>query len=496
MSVAWRSTSPAPFLRNRDSGVLRLMAIGLATGLAGCGTRAALAPDPVAIETRAAQIEVEQIKKNAVAERVAAQQTTPETKATVDRLAQSTSLTDLIRFAAETNPAVVAAHHKYLAATHKKGQAFTLPDPQVMFSYNVIQMDPANRKWEIGVQQEIPYPGSLVIAGKIADRDARAEYFRYEGVVRDSVAQAKASFAELYYIDRAQDVTAEIRKLYDRYAALAAGGTEVAKPKLPETFRAESQRAQLGYDLILLREMRQSEVEGLRTICGLPPSADMGRTAELADPPEFKFTLDQLVAIAQQYNQELAAAGVEVERAALQTKLARRAPIPKLMAGASYVRTGKMPDGTDPTKDEVMVNFGVSVPLWFGKYRAMACEAKEMEAAAQAEELAVRYGKRAELAKAYFKLNNAARLVKLYRDTLLPQSRQALQSAEELYRKGEVNLVGLLETTAAVHNFELARLRATADFYQNVAMIEKMLGTALELQPAKAEGPPKEGPKP
>jgi outer membrane protein TolC len=103
---------------------------------------------------------------------------------------------------------------------------------------------------------------------------------------------------------------------------------------------------------------------------------------------------------------------------------------------------------------------------------------------------------RADLAKAYFSLSNSSRLVRLYRDTLIPQARQALQSAEELHRKGEMNLSGLLETTATVHNFELARLRATADYYQNVARIERLLGTAFELQPAAPIEPPKEEPKP
>jgi outer membrane protein TolC len=122
--------------------------------------------------------------------------------------------------------------------------------------------------------------------------------------------------------------------------------------------------------------------------------------------------------------------------------------------------------------------------MWFGKYRAMAREAQALEAAANSEAEAVRLQLRADLAKACFSLNNSSRLVRLYRETLLPQARQALQSAEELYRKGEADLAGVLETTATVHNFELARLRATADFYQNVARLEKLLGTAFELRPA------------
>src|SRR5690606_23806085 len=102
---------------------------------------------------------------------------------------------------------------------------------------------------------------------------------------------------------------------------------------------------------------------------------------------------------------------------------------------------------------------------------------------------------RADLARSYFDLSNASRLVRLYGEQLLPQARQAQDSAEELYRQGNANLAGVLETTATVHNFELARLRATADFYRNVARIEQVLGTALELKPLEETAPAKPEPE-
>jgi cobalt-zinc-cadmium efflux system outer membrane protein len=264
----------------------------------------------------------------------------------------------------------------------------------------------------------------------------------------------------------------------------------MAKPKLPETFRAESQRAQLGYDLVLLKEMRTAEAERLRSTAGLPRNLELGPTEDVAEPGPLGEALEKLQEIAAAHNQELAAAGVEVERAQLQTKLARRAPIPDLMVGAGYMKPGPAPMDAGSMKSGVTASFGVSVPIWFGKYRAMAREAQEMEAAAVSEAEAQRLQLRADLAKAYFSLNNSSRLVRLYRETLLPQARQALQSAEELYRRGAANLAGVLETTATVHNFELARLRATADFYQNVARLEKLLGTAMDLRPAAGPQPP------
>ena len=412
-------------------------------------------------------------------------------------LGEKTSLEAVLRSAAANSPEAAAARSKWEASTYRKGQVFTLPDPKLMFTYYVRMMMPADREWEIGLSQEIPYPGSLVIAGKMADREAQAAYLRYQAAVRDAIAMTKEAFFELHYIDRARQVTGEIAKLYDRYAALAAGGDEKARPKLPETFRAEALRAQLANDLIVYQEMRAATEEKLRAAAGLPAGAALGPVEDVADPAPLTESLVKLQERAEAANQELAAAGLDVERAQLQTRLARRAPIPSLMLGAGYMRTGDMPGEKDPTKDMVMLNVGFSLPIWFGKYIAQAREARAMEAAARQEADAWRLKLRAELAEAFFRLNNSSRLTRLYRDTLLPQARQALQSAEELYRRGEANLASVLETTATVHSFELAALRAKADFYQNVARVEKLVGTALELRPRagpEADVPPvKEG---
>lgn len=400
-------------------------------------------------------------------------------------VAQKTTLEEVLSLAAK-GPMVEAARHRWLAATHKRPQMVALPDPRVEATCFYIR---DRDKYMLGLSQEIPYPGKLILAGKIADKEAETARLRYQAALRDALSDAKEAYFELYYIDRAQQVTRDVRRLYDRYAALAAGGTDVAKPKLPETFRAESQRAQLANDIILLVEMRASEGERLRAIMGLRGGADLGSTEDVAEPVELSETVERLQEVAQQYNQELLAAGVEVQRAQYDLKLARRGPIPDLMIGANYTRMVER----EMNQGVAGVTMGITLPLWFPKYQARTKEAAEMEKAAQSEEEAQKLKVRADLAKAYFSLNNSSRLVRLYRDTLIPQARQALQSAEELYRKGDANMASVLETTSTVHNFELARLRATADFYQNVARLERVLGTAFQF---KAAAQPPETTKP
>lgn len=400
-----------------------------------------------------------------------------ETPTPLSQLSEKTTLESVLRSAAENSPMVRAAAHRWQAATHKRAQAVSLPDPKLEASYFVRHVDD---RWMLSLSQDIPYPGKLILGGRVADKEAQAAHIRYQAAIRNSLAEAKEMYFELYYIDRAQQITGEIKSLYERYAALAAGGKDVGKTKLPETFRAESQRAQLGYDLVLLKEMRATEAQRLRSAMGLSGNNELGPTQDIAMPVPLGESLERLNEIAERHNQELLAAGVDVERAGYQSKLARRAAIPDLMVGASYTNMADVKTNKDP----ISANVGVSIPLWFGKYRAMAKEAREMEEAMKSEQLATQLQVRSDLAKAYFSLKNSNRLVQLYNDTLVPQARQALQSAEEIYRMGDANLASLLELTATIHNFELARLRATADYYQNVARIERVLGTALTLTPA------------
>ena len=164
-----------------------------------------------------------------------------------------------------------------------------------------------------GCPRRFRYPGKLIIAGRIADKEAEAARLRYEAAVRDALSDAKEAYFELYYIDRAQQVTGEIKKLYDRYAALAVGRHGSGQAQLPETFRAESQRAQLGYDLVLLSEMRAAEAERLRAVLGLPAQAERGpRRKTWPNRRNWARRWSSSRKSPQQHNQELAAAGVEV----------------------------------------------------------------------------------------------------------------------------------------------------------------------------------------
>jgi outer membrane protein TolC len=406
---------------------------------------------------------------------------------TVD-LSEELSLGEVLRLAVTNNFRIRAAKHRWEAAKQEKSQAITPPDPALFYSHYVrgVETRTGPMQWTLGVSQTIPFPQKMILAGQIADRDSRIAYLRYEAEVRNALAEAKERFFELYYIDRAVEVTEAISHLYDQHLVLA--GTD-QKGTSQGIFRAETQKAQLEYDLVLLREMRTTEEEALRVTLGLSVDRKLGRTRDIEDPVPLGERIERLQEVAERHNQEFLAAGITLERAELSTKLAKRAAIPDLTFSVGYTSIGT-PFFPNPVtgRDPLTVGVGVSLPIYFWKYRAQARQAREREQAAEFDLEAKKLQLRANLARSCFRLRNASRLVQLYRDTLLPQAHQAINSAEELYRVGQNDLRSLLETTSTYHNFELARLRATADYYQNVARLERVLGTAMDLRPGAAEG--------
>lgn len=402
-------------------------------------------------------------------------------------LSSTVEIGDVLRLTAEGNPEVQASRELWEAARQKRPQVTSLPDPRLAYTDWLRMMEPADERSMIEISQTVPLPRKLELAGRVADRESEIAYLAYRIALRDAFADAKEVFFELYYLDRATTITGEIGGLYERYTLLAAGGVERGLTSLPEVFRGESQRAQLSYDVIQLTNMRRTEEERLRSVLGLIDPLRFGPTAEVADPTGDPPPFEELRDLARAHSQELAQAGLEIRKAGEQVRLAKLQTVPDLMVAARYGRTGgeDVPAG-DPTRDPVSLMVGVNLPIWADKYQAIRREARARERAAQHQHRArdVRIG--SDLSRAYLGLTTSLRLARLYRQTLLPQARQALRSAEQLARGGEANMFSVLETTATVHNFELAALRATVDVYQNMARIERIIGTAL---PIRVRGP-------
>jgi len=427
-------------------------------------------------------------------------------------LAETLDLAHALELGAMRNPAVAAARERWLAQIHVEPQAVTPPDPTIELSRELRRAMPGGTAaWTIEAEQMLPIPHKLSARGRVASLGAAIAELQYEAAMRDLIIDVKDACYELYYLDQALPILERTEDMLRNQALLAYSQLQVGRTPISEAFRAESEAAQLAYDRILLLEQRAAEAERLRTLLNLPPETEIGPVRQ-APVYAISTDLEVLQQRAEDYAEVLRIQGLETQRAAYETHLARLERVPDLMLGGNWMRMGRPPTPRQPLvpptldmdgngmgaapmpaeapmrqRNPVMGMLTLNLPIYEWRNRALIEERRALERAMRFEALDELNAVRAGVAQAYFSVRLSERLLALYDETLLPQAAAVRDQAEAFYRADQAAFASVLETTLAHQNFTLARLRAQADHGQAIGQLERLLGTTAEPRPEVEE---------
>ncbi|RMG85042.1 MAG: TolC family protein, partial [Candidatus Dadabacteria bacterium] len=253
--------------------------------------------------------------------------------------------------------------------------------------------------------------------------------------------------------------------------------------------KAQSQRAQLEYDALLLEELEATERARLNALLNRPSDAEIGPLPEAPVEP-LAYTLDEIHRLAAERQEEIRIAEAKVEKARARMDLARYESLPNFKVGLFYAGIGDPDVSMEPEdagRDAVGVQFGLTVPLWLGKNAGRTGAARAELERARALKTARINDTDAMIRSLYFRLKNAERLVTLYRDELLPQAAQSLEVAETWFREGEGSFSDFIETQSVFYNFQLSLARAEADYGKFLARLERLTATSLTRRDGGAE---------
>lgn len=181
-----------------------------------------------------------------------------------DSIGTEVSLDQLIAVAFETNPRLKTARLNWEAMIERFPQATALDDPMFQFGYFIESIEtrvgPQERQYSI--VQKFPFPGKLNVKGKIVSKSVEIVRVRLEQVIREVITELKEAYYELLYLEKAVELTRQNKDLVEHLAKLATTDYDLDGTTLNDVFKAESQRAQLSYDLILLTEFRKPRLRG------------------------------------------------------------------------------------------------------------------------------------------------------------------------------------------------------------------------------------------
>ena len=395
------------------------------------------------------------------------------------------ALEALVAEALQRNPELLEARAALDAARERPAQAGALEDPMLGIVYTNDGWTPSLGREDMTTlavmgSQALPHPGKRNLRRRIAAADADFAAAELDRIQRTIVASVARAYWNLSLARGLDSLAVEKRGLWQKveetaralYAAGPGGQLDVLQAQA-EAARVEEERVGLVTDA----QLRQAEINRLRARELDTPVA----TPALPDLQVGPRDLTAIADAAEATVPEVAAAAVAVERTRLAVALARRQSRPDFSVQGAYMNRGALPP---------MWQAGVTASLPVRKARRRAgvaeAEARLRQAESRAETVGLTLRLRTEERMA--RLGAIARIASIYRDTLIPQRRLAIDSALATYSAGVGSQVTVLATLNALVADRAEYVRVLARHaLGRVALVE----AALE---PDSDGPMERGP--
>jgi outer membrane protein, heavy metal efflux system len=388
-------------------------------------------------------------------------------------------LADVVAEALARSPEIAAAQKRYEAARQRPAQERSLPDPTLSTGYNA-----SGAPWpgaglgtepiaNIGamVSQELPYPGKLELRASLASREADAEFQQIEAVRLSVIARVKQAYYRLAYSDAVGEVLTRNRGLLDTLLKVSENRYAVGQAAQQDVIKAQTQVSVLELQLERVRQERATREGELTALLARPPASPFGQPEEL-QLTAFDQSLDALVAAAADHAPMLRRDRIMIDRSQLGVDAARKEYKPDFAVSGGYYYMGAMPP---------MYEFRFDVRLPLQRAKRAAAVAGQLSAVDQARSTydATRLGLQARIQEDFHTASTSLRLARLYRDTVLPQARLALESSMASYQTGRVDFLSVVTNFGTVLEYEMSYFDALASYHTAVSRLEAMIGTSL-----------------
>ena len=394
-------------------------------------------------------------------------------------------LGEYIRTALDSNPSILTGLARYRAALQKVPQQTALPDPMVSFGRYLrsVETREGPQLSTLTLSQRFPWFGKLDLKGKIAFKRAAARYRLYRAREREVAAGVKRNFYDVAYLDRALEIVREEQSLLDHYEDLAQARYASGKGHQQEVIRIQAEISRTMSRLELLGQQRQSAAARLNSLLDQPPEKPVPRLL-LPAATKVSINLDELYELGKIHRQELKGTMARIEASEQGVELAKKSFWPDFTLSAGTVNVGGLPPqdllpATRHTggKNAYNLSVGINIPLQRHKYRAEVMEAAENLIAERSTYRNLRNRIQLSIRDSAVRIQTLWRQMELFERVLVPQTREALRSAESGYRNAQLGALELLDSERSLLETRVLQARHQADYMQALAAMERAVGT-------------------
>lgn len=324
-----------------------------------------------------------------------------------------------------------------------------------------------------GVSQTVEWPGKRTLRTALAGKDVAAAEVALDGFKVALAAEVRARLAELVAAQKIFDVRRAELQAAERFLDSARKRVEGGFAPRPERTQAEVEVVKARRELRAAENAVAVGRASVNVLLGREAQAPLHVAGELTAPPT-DHTAARWMAAALERNTELRVLRVDLDKAGLSVRLARKEAAPDISVEPFYEY-----DPKNSGDNKVGVAVTVPLPVWrTNRPFVDAAQASAREIGAQYEK--ARRAVLGEVQKAHDTLRAARDQLAAFTPKLQAELETQLADTQEKYANGQVSFLVLLEIQRTY--FEYLR-----DYYETLSNVrtaqselEKITTTSLE----------------
>lgn len=404
----------------------------------------------------------------------------------------------LVRRALSQNAAVHAARNRLEAVAMRVPQAASLKDPMLSVTgwpfYPFTPQTASGRMTtDLMVSQEVPWPGKLGAQAAAAEAEVNAARAQLAAAELKVIEEVKRAYYELFYVQRAIRVVTEDREILADLAEVAEARYRTGDASQQEVLRLQAELSNVAGELLRIRQQRDASQAELARQLHVSPETPLEAVAELS-PADAPRDLESLYEQAVRGRPELHAALAAIDRDQLLVERARLDYLPDLDfrfgwgAMTTYRAVAASADGID----NLGVGLGANIPIYRKRLSSAVREAEENTLASARQYDQLKDETQRDVKQLFTQAVSQRDTEALFRESIIPKTRQALAVAVRAYQVGDVEFADLIANWRELLRFHLAHLQLEAQYRQTLASLERVVGGLATIPspvPAAAPSP-------
>ena len=390
-----------------------------------------------------------------------------------------TSLNDLLKSSALNNAALKSAYLRWQSELFKVYPAGALPDPVLSYTHYIQEVETrvVPQKNALSLMQKLPWFGKLDLKKAMQQDLAKSKKAEYDLVKNALFSKVEQLYYDYWYLQQSLRIAEGNIKLLESLEPIVRNKIKVGEgSKDLIKLQIEIGKVTDVRDRLKLRKIPLDAQ--LNQLLNRPVRAQVGLIATLDKINEIWDETKLLNAVSS--NPGMIRFNHLKSSAANKVRLADKNKYPDFSVGVEWVQTDRsFNDTPENGKDPLKLTVGFSIPWDQRKYNELISSAKINFQSINWAKLEYRNSLQASLKTALFEIEDNLRVIKLYRDTLIPKTEESLNISLQAYRNAEESFIGFVDIQRQLLSFQLLLEKSRRNIAKQKAIIEEITGEKL-----------------